>query len=408
MRLRTRQERKKSKKESKGDDETKESKKSKKEHKDDAKESKKEKKAAKEAKEAKDDAKPEPPSPPAASPPAASPPPVDAEEKQDDSLEDIDITEDAPADSDAWQKVRLGGKNNCCMFYIDAVGDKKHFQTTIPAAGDSEEHAMRIGRLCYDKLVTGIAIEEVKAYRDRLYRSINPNFKISKKKAEGDDGAPAKRRRTAATSETKMHAKLKKLGKLEGALHIFGRSEEKRNAPLNGYYTLSQDGHDGFSAYEKVCGKHDKLRFLYYSAGGSRWRISDTMGAEKGFAYLKVDDRGLTPPLTSQHTQTWHVYDGKGEGYGADPDIKSNSISAEAPQVANSAPDAVVKEEDEEAVSSSSSSSKSSSESSADESAEDEDAPPTKAGDGGTNGTRPKRRGMVCAKMLARSMLRCY
>merc|ERR1712129_454861 len=102
----------------------------------------------------------------------------------------------------------------------------------------------------------------------------------------------------------------------------------------NGVYTIIPEGFGGIKAYEKF---GDLKRFLYFWAGKSRWKISDSLGDEaKGFAFLQVNDAGARPPMNDGTEEQWQVFDGKGEGYGKDPAMKCTLVGSDAAEATSS------------------------------------------------------------------------
>jgi len=327
--------------------------------------------------------------------------------------------EDAPFDSDAWTAVKYDKGKACCVMNVKQPdGSSVRFQTTLQASG-SQEHSMRIARLCWMKLHAGIPKEEVQEYRKQLYSTSNPPAALDasapvnphgKRRHVGDGaegGAPKKARKSTGIGSALRT--LKKEGRLQDALIIEGRDTERKNSSVNGVYALVPGGSAGSNAYEKVGDK----RFLYFWTGKSRWKISDQLGDDaKGFAYLQVEDGGAKPPLNAEHPgAAWQVFDGKGEGYGKDFAVSCRRLAGESEGFSSKVM--------QETGSSSSSDSSSDSDSDAKEAlaSGDEAAmvpsaspPPTEqaVASNGTHVVLPRPRGMVCAKMLSRSLLRCH
>ncbi len=371
--------------------------------------------------------------------------------------------EDAPADSDAWRMVKHDRiKGSCHMYYTSPDGKTQRFQTTTRAVNEDVDEAMRIARLCYVKLEAGASIQEVKEFRYMLYDRARGEEKQASGKgkrkkaadpaADASEGGPAegsptaesappqKRRRSGgSTSALKVLEKeattfalkvLEKEGRLQDALLIEGRDPGRKNASVNGVYATIPGGFGGVKAYEKFGDK----RFLYFWPGKSRWKISDLLGDEaKGFAFLQVDDGGKRPPVSEGREQLWQVFDGKGEGYGKDPAMKCTELGGDAVESTSStaapAPETDlldrfekdVFERQEQSSASPSSGSSSDSDSATKSSVsgapepsptqpahESTGAPTDIARSNGTSIDPPIPRGMVCAKMLARSLLRCH
>jgi len=116
----------------------------------------------------------------------------------------------------------------------------------------------------------------------------------------------------------KLHAE----GRFEGALQLEGRTQEKKNASVNGIYAALPELFGGSIAYEKVS-DHDaeQRRVLYYHAEKKRWKVSESIGDNKaGFAFLKVRDGGKAPPISNESI-AWTLFDGR-EGYNEDPAMR--------------------------------------------------------------------------------------
>jgi len=338
-----------------------------------------------------------------------------------------DVLEDAAADSPAWQAVKFRPSANAArMLWPMPDGSTANFQTTFAKAGNSAEEALRIGRLCYVKLVAGISVEEVKSYREQLYKiacsrkagvesagAAQPlSAETVKRRTEGEvaDVAPPKKRRTSLGNNEAMNA-LKRQGKLQGALRIEGRELGKKNSSINGVYTRLECGFGGMVAYEKVGDK----RFIYFSTGKSRWVLNKELGGDaKGFAYLQVDDGGIKPPLNVSGELLWHVFDGKDKGYNKDPNMRCTLVTEAVSSTVTQEQSAELSFA-EEKNSSSSVSSSDSDDNAPFASGADELPPPSLAvpmrglapHSSGTHVEPVRPRGMVCAKMMSRSLLRC-
>jgi len=114
----------------------------------------------------------------------ASSPPKKQEELMPKELLPKALLDDAPLGHEAWEKVRKtnwasSGATSC--MYLFTTKDKVKFQTTLKACHWDEEHAWRIARLCYVKMMSeGWTKAETVSYRNALYDEV---------KAAQDSGA---------------------------------------------------------------------------------------------------------------------------------------------------------------------------------------------------------------------------
>ncbi|CAE8622626.1 unnamed protein product [Polarella glacialis] len=321
---------------------------------------------------------------------------------------------DAPEGHEAWQKLKLKGPGNYQFHFKKSKGERIPFQVTTKAANESNEEAQRIARLCYLKFEQGDPKEVVLQYRDELYRKAcdgAPPHASGYKRGQDTATAPAgsrKRARRVAVDAVDVADKLVAEGRGDGALLIDGRKSDRKNSSINGVYALLPHQFGGSPAYEKFLAG-DAPRFLFFSEQKHRWKISTELEDDKGgCAFCKTQGGGKSPPVTMAGS-TWKVYDGKGEGYVSDPAVRCLRLSdqAQGPAAVNGssrklADEASLSETDSDSESSSSGGSKSSS---------SEGAPEDR--DGGAMPAvtqvlpRPRSQGLVCAKMLVRSGLRC-
>lgn len=361
----------------------------------------------------------------------ASSPPPEAENSMD--------LEDAPVESDAWRMVKTDRtKGVCYMNSVLADGTKQRFQTTSGALDGRLDEAARIARLCWMKFHAGASLDEVKEYRSLMYDRVKGGSGKVSGKVKRADGGPAgeedPRKRRKLTGNSLALSTLKAEGRLQDALLIEGRDPDKKNASVNGVYSVIPEGFAGKAAYEKF---GDLKRFLYFWPGKSRWKISDALGDEaKGFAFLQVKDTGVEPPLNAGSDEQWQVFDGKGQGYGRDPAMKCTLVGSDAAEGVSSTAstagnqgaaeatssaaepvgDAVAAQESQKSSVSSGSTSDSDSGSKAPPDApapppnpvEESSLAPAEAAHSNGSHMVPLRppKGMVCAKMLARAKLR--
>lgn len=274
-------------------------------------------------------------------------------------------------------------------------------------------------------------------------------------------GKSGKKRKGKDTLDfTKQEAaevkRLRASGREIELVRMHGREVEKKNSSVNGLYVQRPDGFGGVRAYEKV-GKGPP-RFLLYSAKRGRWFISDSMNdSQKGFAYLEATDGGASGPVDGgARSGRWQVFDGKEHGYKEDPAVQCTSVlssemTGDVKQEVKEELEAKVKMEpgeaqgeasaQEQAVAASQTDSSSSDDSDSDEDSDSSSA--TGEEEDGEQGRSPEQplpqfvaverlappqllpqfvevkqpvppqpilhtaRGMVCAKMLCRTLLRC-
>lgn len=342
---------------------------------------------------------------------------------------------DAPSDHEAWKIILSAwghdsNGNNLFAWRMNDGGMRHHFQVTVGASSGNVYAAGRIARACYLKFEAGQEKQEVMEFRKECYAKLKEKVggaKIGASTSEKESSAKRKRDKSGNDGLQDLHndastrvnkrrrssgnkvalAALKKEGRLQDALVIEGRDADKKNSSVNGVYALIPDGFGGLNAYEKFGDR----RFLYYWPGKSRWKVSDELGDDsKGFAYLQADDGGAKPPVSADHSQPWHVFDGKGRGYGKDPSVQCRRLGGDS-EAAEASSSKVGQEQSSASSSSDSDSDENESAASGGEEVaavrESEPAPTQATPSNGTHVEPLRPRGMVCAKMLARSALRC-
>lgn len=342
------------------------------------------------------------------------------------------IDEDAPKGSMAHDRVKRRNKGVgaevCCFKFVRGDGTKEHFQTTMKAANNSMENAMRIARLCYAKFEAGATKAEVEQFRGEMYA------KCSGHNTEEGGG---KQKKIKSNGTASILEQLRETGRMAGAIRLEGRDPTAKNASINGIYAHVSGGFAGASAYEKIGGHVP--RFLFYSARKKRWLVNDELDdAKTGFAYAKTKDGGKATPPEHGTSLQWFVFGGKAEGYREDPAVRCELLAdgaktkpepgrkpagskvkgrdaakAEGEEgVEGDASSAQSESDDEDSVASGSKSSSSSS------SGSDAEKLPSGAGPAVPLARAPtaqvlvhksiaKATGRVCAKMLVNSGLRC-
>mmetsp|Transcript_23553 Transcript_23553/g.42500 ORF Transcript_23553/g.42500 Transcript_23553/m.42500 type:complete len:697 (+) Transcript_23553:168-2258(+) len=341
-------------------------------------------------------------------------------------------TEDAPPESRAHQKVHFTEqKQNAYFKFRHEDGTVTRGQATVRAAGGSAEDAKRIARVMWHKLEQGMQKAEMEAYREELYRRINPDGPAAPAKAAHGSTGPSKKRRREGErfKESALVEQLRQQGRLAGAMRLYGRDPAKKNATVNGIYAKVAGGHGGASAWEKI-GEEKNKRCVYFAKEKSRWKISEALGDEKHFAFLKVKDGGkalpweLTPPESA-----WKFFDGKETGWTEDVAVRCLQVEDEsAPSSKRVKTDeAEVKTEGKEESSSGSSSGTGSDSEASDDSSggssgsaspEKGGAPPASSKATASGTVAPLGQGSggavlvssgrkACAKLLVRSGLRC-
>eukprot|EP00928_Gymnodinium_smaydae_P063479 TRINITY_DN4703_c0_g1_i1.p1 TRINITY_DN4703_c0_g1~~TRINITY_DN4703_c0_g1_i1.p1 ORF type:complete len:684 (-),score=107.97 TRINITY_DN4703_c0_g1_i1:64-2115(-) len=347
--------------------------------------------------------------------------------------------QDAPAGHVAHEKVRRKGDTAFCFYYALADGSKPHFQATLQACNNSAEDCARVARLCYMKFESGATLEEVKAYRGTLYSL----FGGGKPQGASNKGTKSKAVDPARATKT-IIKRLRTEGRLTGAIQLKGRAVDAKNASINGVYALLSNGFSDRPAYEKIeISGQATQRYLFFSARKGRWKVNDSLDDSKGgFAYARTSDDGRQAPSESSLQLRWHVFEGKEKGYSEDLAVSCTPLvkQAAAEKVASASSDS----EDSDSAASASSDSSSSSGSAAqgsegagsDREGEDGAGKAAATGDAQQASTadvtpevRPSStaaadaaaaqnpkvssrqaaptRGRVCAKMLARGLLRC-
>jgi len=100
-------------------------------------------------------------------------PRAEVEKLRDDLVKTYVDAEDVPDDSEAWKICRVSSmKDPCAVVGFQRTmkdGSTVPFQTTIVAAGGYLE-AERVARLCWAKFEKGASKDDVKKYRDSLYK----------------------------------------------------------------------------------------------------------------------------------------------------------------------------------------------------------------------------------------------
>ncbi|CAJ1399655.1 unnamed protein product [Effrenium voratum] len=363
---------------------------------------------------------------------------------------DLNLVEDAPPDHVAHQKVRHRQTTGAVGFRYKLEDGEVAFQTTIRAAG-SLEAALRVARACYLKFELGMSKADVELYRNELYARLGGKAAIRPK----DPNAPPRERRERkerkerkAGQPKKRHGEgllreLQSQGKLQGALRVFGRDPKKKNATVNGVYLPVAGGFEGSAAFERMSQGSDPKRFLFYAKDKARWRISEALGDNRNFAFLKVKDGGRGPPSEAPPEARWSFFDGKESGWKEDAAVQCRAVELKEKKAR---PEAKPRQEEasavQEEISSDSDSSSSSSGKEGDDNEESggetasEAAPAPSAAPGvaakllGRGGLSPcmwfcaslhqavgswvgqtpsgsQARPRACAKMLARAGLRC-
>lgn len=86
-----------------------------------------------------------------------------------------DLDEDAPPQSSAFKNVLLDPRDPAGRWFFRIRrpnGEVVHFQTTVSEANGSAEHAARICRLCYDRVLKGWTKEEVTQFSEALFMQL--------------------------------------------------------------------------------------------------------------------------------------------------------------------------------------------------------------------------------------------
>jgi len=334
-------------------------------------------------------------------------------------------TEDAPPDSIAHSKVKFDKKSKAARFRIrHEDGTDMSFQATVKACNGSLDDAMRIARvLCHKGLHEGLSKEALEVYRDEMFRRIGGgNSHGGGSKAAGAGGSSKKRRRDGERfKESALIEQLRQQGKLTGAMRLHGRDPAKKNATVNGIYAKVDGGYAGVPAWQKI-GEEKNKRCAFFAKEKSRWKISEELGDEKHFAFLKVKDGGKALPWELAPPDfAWKFFDGKEEGWKEDTQVLCSQVedeSAPSAKRVKSEGSEVKKEQEEESSSDSGSGSDSeasdnssggSSGSSSPQAAGSSKATASGAaapsGPGPDGILFPNRK--AAAKMLVRSGLRC-
>lgn len=129
---------------------------------------------------------------------------------------------------------------------------------------------------------------------------------------------------------------------LAGCIVLEGRSTERKHNRINGTYAQLQDRLDGNLAFEKVVDEKGAELYIYYAVSKGRWKISTTLGDEKGgLAQLKTSTASSPADVGDS---VWVVYEGKEDGYRGDPLVKCtrpNGASTANHDAGKSVPSAV-------------------------------------------------------------------
>jgi len=294
-----------------------------------------------------------------------------------------------------------------------AMGSRRErLQTTFKGCGGSKAACEHLARLCIDQFEQGLSRDEVMNWRDEMYAKIAESHSGQPQSAAPKTGEPAAKKPkngkkvNGKAGLESVREQLRSEGRLEGAVHVKGRDEKKKNASVNGVYALTKIGFEGKPAYAKADGS--VVRVLFYSARKSRWKINDSLNdASGGFAFAKASDGGAAAPGPSL---TWQVFDGGGAGYNEDSELRCEPFASGGGRTAGSQ-DSDSDNAEEASTGSESSASDdaaSTSESGDDESEAAGQSPPAQA-------SPPVRRvphyrgppARACAKMLVNSGLRC-
>mmetsp|Transcript_8922 Transcript_8922/g.19630 ORF Transcript_8922/g.19630 Transcript_8922/m.19630 type:complete len:660 (+) Transcript_8922:166-2145(+) len=345
--------------------------------------------------------------------PKATGEPVDGGQDNGEAGEVADIG-DVELDSASAQRIRFASHASAgagfYSFSYPSPSGNIRFQVTVKAANGNAQFAAQIARLCYSKFQEGMSKDEVQKYRDELYAKVGgasaPTKRSGGTSEAGSRPGGAKRQRT--NGDAALLQLLQSQSRLEGALRISGRADQKNAATVNGVYALMPDAVDGARAYEKAGGGSSR-RYLFYSKRKRRWKIGDSVNDSKGFAFASVDDGGQAPP-SELSGMKWSVFDGPGKGYNEDPDVqcrpfpeqRGSSSQVPSGDAASQRSDSSGDSSDDSGDDSASSSgSASASGMGAEMETEDAPAPSDPA-------TRPNFvRSRVCAKMMVRAGLRC-
>jgi hypothetical protein len=304
------------------------------------------------------------------------------------------------------------------VYFLYMQGTERiRMQTTWKECSNSAAAAEHICRLLIAQLAEGKTKEEVTKFRSEMY-ALCPEVDAAPA-AEGaeQENKKEKKEKKAKKQKTEggetgdlaaLKEKLQSDGRLETAVQVKGRGEQRKNASINGVYAEIKAGFEGKRAWEKVDGS--TARVLFYSNRKGRWKINATLDDSQGgfaFAKTKASDTPLGDALS------WQVFDGSSAGYNEDLSVKCALMFSGAATNNNGNQEATkeaTKEEAKEGAGSGSDDDGSdaeanSSSDSSEESGGGEVAAPASPVKVEKQVTRI--RGRACAKMLVRTGLRC-
>jgi len=156
------------------------------------------------------------------------------------------LIEDAPSGSAAHEKVKFNQQRQACNFEFHRDGEKITFQTTLKAAGNDKDLALRVARICYAKFEEGASKEQVKSLREELYKRFSGQApmtetppKVGQKRPKAMPAGPSKKSKTTK-KEDEIIEGLRKNGRIDGAIKIQGRATKKKNESMNGIFIDSR------------------------------------------------------------------------------------------------------------------------------------------------------------------------
>lgn len=349
-----------------------------------------------------------------------------------------DIVPDVPPEHEAHTKVIFtASKGGVWSTYVNRPSGRFRVQTTVNAVG-SRNAAGRVGRLAYVYMQEdGREKDEFIAFRKELYDKIasatghisKQNWPseavVEKARAEyaacdgpwlgyGRSGvaAPAAAAGSAVAKPARERKKPASKAPPADSVSLQGRATDRKNHRLNGTYAQMQKKFEGNLAFEKLGSDTDggSDLYIFYAATKSRWKISPILGDPKGgLAQCKTSTSSSPADVGDS---PWLFYDGKDEGYRGDALVKCTRHGGGATANAKSAGASA-----EAAPSPPVPSLPLSSEPPTAEPAAFRDAREISKPDGGSASSSSSSsnmnevkhsRGLACAKMLARSGLRCH